>query len=37
MRRLNPVMRSKDKKYRQRNHHPGYEDANPVQHRGTVM
>jgi hypothetical protein len=31
------VMRSKDKEYRQRNHRPGYEDANPVQHRDTAM
>ena len=40
MRRLYPtegVMRSKDKEYRQRNHRPSYEDANPVQHRDTVM
>jgi hypothetical protein len=40
LRRLYPtegVMRSKDKEYRQRNHRPSYEDANPVQHRDTVM
>jgi hypothetical protein len=40
LRRLYPtegVMRSKDKEYRQRNHRPSYEDANPLQHRDTVM
>jgi hypothetical protein len=40
VRRLNPawgLVRSKDEEDRQRNHHPGYEDANPVQHRDIVM